>query len=211
MSSLIAAGNLIRDIAAWLQWIATYTANIALAVVLFLLLVRFLLDRFHSNPFSRFAFYARRPTDKWFYEIKSSQFYYPIKRALGFEPIWVLMLLAFVLLFFLLRALVSDVVLVLQCTGITLSYFGSGETLSAGKALIGTLLLCLIYFLMGLMTILVIHSWFGLFDRAAYWAGQRIYPLMRSLDSSGRLGPFLFLILFFVLNLLASAVLSAFF
>lgn len=211
MSSLITAGEFIRSLAGWLQLIATYVANIALAIAILLLLIRFLLDRFDMNPFGRFVYYARRPTDKWFYEIKGSQFYRPIKQALGFEPVWILLLLAFVLLFFLLRSLVDDVALVLNCLGITISRFGLGETLSAVQALLGTLLLSLIYFLMGLMTILVIYSWFGLFDRAAYWAGRRIYPILRSFDSSGRLGPMIFLLMFFLLSLIASAVLRAFF
>jgi hypothetical protein len=211
MSPLISAGEWIRLIAAWLQLIAHYAANIALALAILLLLIRFLVDHFDSNPFGRFAYYARRPTNKWFYEIKGSQFYRPVKQALGFEPIWVLLLLAFVLFFFLLRSLVDDVTLLLNCVGITLTRFGTGDTLSGVQGLIGTILLGLIYFLMGLMTILVINSWFGLFDRAAYWAGRRIYPLLRSFDSSGRLGPLIFLLLFFLLSLFAGAVLRAFF
>ena len=211
MSPLISAGEWIQWIAGSLQFVSHYVANVALALAILLLLVRFLVERFEINPFGRFAYYVRRPTEKWFYEIKGSQFYRPIKQALGFEPIWLLLLLAFVLLFFLLRGLIDDVVLLLNCIGITLMQFGQGKMLSGVQALIGTLLLGVIYFLMGLMTILVINSWFGLFDRAAYWAGRRIYPLLRSFDPSGRLGPMIFLLMFFLLSLFAGAVLRAFF
>lgn len=211
MSPLITAGELLRSLAVWLQLIAGYATTIALVIIIFLLLIRFLVERFNVNPFGRLVYYARRPTDRWFYEIKGSQFYQPIKRALGFEPVWVLLLLAFVLLFFLVRSLVDDVTLLLTCIGITLERFGAGDALGGVWALIGTVLLGLIYFLMALMTILVINSWFGLFDRAAYWAGRRIYPILRSFDSSGRLGPLVFLIMFFLLSLLAQAVARAFF
>lgn len=211
MSPLITAGQFLRTLADWLERIAGYVTTIALVIIIVLLLIRFLVERFNLNPFGRLTYYARRPTDRWFYEIKGSQFYQPIKRALGFEPVWVLLLLAFVLLFFLVRSLVNDVTLLLSCLGITLERFGAGDALAGLWASIGTVLLGLIYFLMALMTILVINSWFGLFDRAAYWAGQRIYPILRSFDSSGRLGPFVFLIMFFLLSLLAQAVVSAFF
>jgi len=158
MGPLIFAGEAIRSFAALLQTTATIVANIALAVAIALVLIRFLADRYNLNPFGRVVFYARRPTEKWFYGIKSSQFYHPIKQALGFEPIWIMLLLGFVILFFLLRSLISDVTLLLNCVGVTLTYFGGGDTISGFKALIGTLLLAIIYFLMALMTILVIHS-----------------------------------------------------
>ena len=211
MGPLIFAGEAIRSFAALLQTTATIVANIALAVAIALVLIRFLADRYNLNPFGRVVFYARRPTEKWFYGIKSSQFYHPIKQALGFEPIWIMLLLGFVILFFLLRSLISDVTLLLNCVGVTLTYFGGGDTISGFKALIGTLLLAIIYFLMALMTILVIHSWFGLFERAGFWAGRRIYPILLSFDPSGRLGPLIFLLAFLLLNLVAGAVQLAFF
>jgi hypothetical protein len=72
-------------------------------------------------------------------------------------------------------------------------------------------LLGIIYFVMALMTILVIHSWFGLFDRAGYWAGRRIYPILLSFDPTGRIGPLIFLLAFLLLGLVAGAVQAAFF
>lgn len=211
MSPLLTAGEFIRNLAFWLQYIAYYAINIALAVVIALLVIRFLIERFNLNPFGRLMYYVQRPTNRWFYEIKSSQFYHPIRQALGFDPVWVLLLLAFVMFFFLLRGLISDVTDLLISISLTLSYFGAGNMLTGGKALLGTVLLALIYFFMALMTILVINSWFGLFDRAAYWAGRRIYPILRTFDSSGRLGPLVFLLMFFLLGMLANAVKSIFF
>lgn len=186
-------------------------ANIALAVALGLILLRFVIEYFEISPFGKFAYYVRKPTNRWFYEIKESQFYYPLRRTFGFDPIWIMLLLAFVLLFFLLRGLIGDVVVFLGCISKTLVAFGVGDMVSAVKNLIGTLLLGLIFFLMGLMTILVIHSWFGLFDRAAFWAGQRIYPLLRSVDPSGQFGGLIFIVAFFLLSFVSQAVMVAFF
>jgi hypothetical protein len=211
MSPLITVAELFQFGAAWLQLSASYVANIALALALTLLLLRFLFDRFDVNPFGRLAFYVRRLTNPWFYGLKSSQFYQPLRQAFGFDPIYLLLLLAFVLFFFLLRGLVDYVVIMLNCVAITFKYFGLGNALAGGQALIGTVLLGLIYFLMALMTILVIHSWFGLFRQAAFWAGRRIYPLLYSFDRSGKIGPLIFILAFFLLSLLAAAVQSAFF
>jgi hypothetical protein len=204
-------GDSLIKLAAWLALVTDYVIQIALVIVIALLLIRLIVDRFDLNPFGRFAYYARRPTNKWFYEIKNSQFYQPLKQAFGFDPLWLLLLVAFALLFYLLRSVVQDVAILLQALGITLRTFGDGDFLLGMRALLGTVLLALIYFLMGLMTILVVNSWFGLFDRAAFWAGRRIYPILNSFDSSGRLGPLVFLLLFFLLGIAAAAVQSTFF
>jgi hypothetical protein len=211
MSPLTQAGDLFVTLAAWLALVTDYVIQIALVIVIALLVIRFIVDRLDLNPFGRLAYYARRPTNKWFYEIKNSQFYQPLKHAFGFDPLWLLLLVAFALLFYLLRSMVQDVAILLQALGITLRSFGAGETLLGARALLGTVLLALIYFLMLLMTILVINSWFGLFDRAAFWAGRRIYPILYSFDSSGRLGPLVFLLMFFLLGIAAAAVQSTFF
>lgn len=211
MSPLITAGRFFQNAALWLSNIAGMAANVALAVALGLILLRFVIEYFEISPFGKFAYYVRKPTNRWFYEIKESQFYYPLRRSFGFDPIWIMLLLAFVLLFFLLRGLIGDVVVFLGCISKTLVAFGVGDMVSAVKNLIGTLLLGLIFFLMGLMTILVIHSWFGLFDRAAFWAGQRIYTLLRSVDPSGQFGGLIFIVAFFLLSFVSQAVMVAFF
>jgi hypothetical protein len=211
MSPLLTISDYLKSLAGWLNAISQTAIYIGLAIALTLLLLRFLTDKLNFNPFSRFAYYARRPTEKWFYEIKGSQFYRPIRQALGFDPAYLLLLLAFVILFYLLNSLISFLVALLSFLSITLNAFGVGETVLGGRYLLGTVLLALLYFLMALMTILVIHSWFGLFDRPAHWAGRRIYPLLYSIDPSGKLGPFLFIILFLLLSFVAGAVQSIFF
>lgn len=211
MSLLLTISDFLKSLALGISAISKTAISIGLAIALTLLLLRFLTDKLNFNPFSRFAYYARRPTEKWFYEIKGSQFYRPIRQALGFDPAYLLLLLAFVLLFYLLYSLVSFLVALLGALSITLNAFGMGAPIEGGRYLVGTLLLATIYFLMALMTILVIHSWFGLFDRPAHWAGRRIYPLLYSIDPSGRLGPLLFIILFLLLGFAADAVQSIFF
>jgi hypothetical protein len=211
MSPLLTISDYLKSLAGWLSAISQTAIYIGLAIALTLLLLRFLTDKLNFNPFSRFAYYARRPTEKWFYEIKGSQFYRPIRQALGFDPAYLLLLLAFVILFYLLNSLISFLGALLSFLSVTLNAFGVGDAVAGGRYLLGTVLLALLYFLMALMTILVIHSWFGLFDRPAHWAGRRIYPLLYSIDPSGRLGPFLFIILFLLLSFVAGAVQSIFF
>lgn len=156
MSPLITAGRSLLTLAAWLTATTDLLIQIALGLVLVLLLIRFLVDKFNLNPFGRIAYYARRPTNKWFYEIKNSQFYQPLRQAFGFDPLWILLIVAFVLFFYLLRSLVQDVAILLSSIGYTLNYFGEGAMLQGVRAVIGTVLLAAIYFLMALMTILVI-------------------------------------------------------
>ena len=97
------------------------------------------------------------------------------------------------------------------CVSETLFHFGRGDTVAAPEPYWGPSLLGIIYFLMAIDD----HSgdpfWFGLFERAVYWAGRRIYPILQSFDSSGRLGPLIFILAFLLLSLVASAVQLAFF
>src|SRR5215510_11832470 len=151
MSPLITAGNLINSFAILLQTVAYYVANVALAVAIALVLIRFLADRYNLNPFGRLVYYTRRPTEKWFYEIKGSQFYRPIKQALGFEPIWVMLLLAFVILFFLLRGLVDYTTTPLAAARESMPYFRVRDTLFPGRALFAAALIGTIYFTMPLI------------------------------------------------------------
>lgn len=194
--------------------LGTYTdliIKIILAVFVVMVLIRYLLDRFSRNPFSKMAFYLRKPTNRWFHEVKNSQFYYPARQAFGFDPTWILLILGAACFFYLLSSLVSNVLMWLQSLGITLFHFGSGRSLAGVWALIGLGLLALIYFLMILMTILVINSWFGFFGKAAHWSGRKIYPLLASFDPSGRLGPVIFFVAFLLLSFVAGAVQAGFF
>ena len=105
MSPLIAAGEAIRSFAALLQLTATYLANIALAVAIGLVLIRFLVDRYNLNPFGRIVYYCAPTHGKMVLRDQKLANLPPIKQALGFEPIWLMLLLGFVILFFLLRSL----------------------------------------------------------------------------------------------------------
>mgnify|MGYP001000900791 CR=1 FL=1 len=211
MSSLNTAAKLLFEAARKLAEGTDWLIQVCLAIVIVLLLIRFLVDKFNLNPFGRLAYYARRPTNQWFYEVRNSQFYQPLRQMFGFDPAWLLLLIGFALLFYLLRGLVLDVVILLQCLSITLSHFGNDKLWLGGRGIIGMVLLTFIYFLMALMTLLVIYSWFGLFGRAAEWAGRRIYPIIYSFDPTGRLGPLVFLLGFFLLGFVAAAVQAAFF
>jgi hypothetical protein len=211
MSPLITVARYIMDVVGLLGLYSSLAIKIALGVFVALVLIRYLLDRFSKNPFGKLTFYLRKPTNKWFYEVKNSQFYYPARQAFGFDPSWLLLILGAACFFYLLSSLISQVLMWLQSVGVTLLYFGSGRTLAGVWALVGLVLLALLYFLMILMTILVINAWFGFFRNASVWAGRKIYPLLASFDPSGRLGPIIFFIAFLLLGFVAGAVQAGFF
>lgn len=211
MSPLNSAGVFLQNLAITLLLWTKTAANIALTVVVVLILIRVLVDKFGFNPFGRFVYYLCRPTNRWFYEVKSSPIYRPVKNLVRFEPSWLLLLLAAAVMYFLVRDLVENMLTWLHCVGVTLTFFGLGDAGGGIKALIGTALLTVIYVLITLMIILVIHSWFGLFDRWAYKAGRRIYPLIQKLDRNNRFGPFAFLIAFLLLGAASTIVLRGFF
>lgn len=211
MSLLSSAGQFLRNLVITLSVFTATALKLALLIAVVLILIRVLVDKYDFNPFGRLVYYLCRPTNRWFYEIRNSPIYRPVRNLVRFEPAWLLLLLAAAVMYFLVRDLVGDVLTWFWCLGRTLTAFGGGDTASGIKASIGTALLAVIYALTAMMTILVIHSWFGLFDRWAYKAGQRIYPLIHKLDREGRFGPFAFLIAFLLLGVLARIVLRGFF
>lgn len=206
MSPLVTAGEFIGRAAFWLQLVTQYAASLVLALAIIFLLIRYLSTRYDLNPFGRMVYYTRRITDRWFYAVKGSPLYRSIRPAVRFDPVWVLLLIAFVMLFLLVRSLLENMTAWLGCLGGTLMRFGLQDPQAGVGTVFGLAVLGLLYFLMGLMTILVINSWFGLFERWAYWAGRRIYPLLRSLDPKNKLGLWAFLVAFFLLSIIANAV-----
>jgi hypothetical protein len=205
-------------LAFYTEWLSRLVSNGAgfliyflMTLVIVLLLIRFIVEQFKLSPFGRVAFYATRPTDTWFRQAKSSQIYYAMKRALPFDPIWLLLLLGFAFFFYLLYMLAIDVALFLSALSSTFAYFANGRVGAGLQATLGTVLLFFLYFAMALMTILVINSFFGLFQRPARWAGNYIYPMISSFDRTGTLAPLIFILAFWLLGALASAVRIAFF
>ena len=141
--------------------------------------------------------------------------YYAFKKALQFEPVWLMMVLGLLLCYLLLPGAISLVAGFMQAVGTTLLNFGEGRVSAGVSALIGTVLLAVIYYLMLLMTVLVIHFFFGILQRQAERAGRLIYPLINlaldRFDRSGRFFPLFFLLLSFLLQFAASLIGRTFF
>lgn len=193
----------------WLN--AGWLNQLICLIVLGLIVVRYCTDRFNVNPFGRAAFYLRRPTDRWYSHVKRSSLYYPFRKALQREPVWLMMVLGLLLVFLMLPGLFSIIAGMLHAVGMTFFRFGNGQFGAGLLALVGTALLCFLYFVMLLLSVLVLHFFFGLLAKQAEWAGRRINPLIFRIDPSGRFFPIIFVLFSFAIQLLAGVVSRSFF
>ncbi|MGE0128585.1 MAG: hypothetical protein AB7U82_10940 [Blastocatellales bacterium] len=207
----ISLGNLLIDLAARISWIAGILVNITVGLLVILLLLRWIGDALDINPFGRLAYYLRKPTNDLVYYVRSSQFYFPLKQALKFDPTILMVLISVAIVWYVALGIIGYFNTVLVGLGRSINFLADGEVASGVSALIGTLLLAAIFFLMTLMTIVFINWISGRFNRAAYWSMHRISPLLRIFEFGGTLAGFSFLILYFVLQLAASAVIAVFF
>jgi hypothetical protein len=215
MSLLTKIGNWLADVVGWLLLHSQSIINWVCLVLLLLIAVRYLTDRFNVNPFGRLPFYLRRPTDRWFYYVKQSSIQAAARRAFQFDPIWLLMLVGVLLLYLILPSVIFPVIGTLQAIAATFFRFGAGNVSAGFSALLGTVALVLVYGLMVMMAILVLNSFFGVLERQARTAQKIIYPLITPvlfrIDSSGRLFPLFFLLFGILLQIIASKIGEAFF
>jgi hypothetical protein len=164
-----------------------------------------------ANPFGRLSYYLRKPTNDLIYYVRSSQFYFPLKQALKFDPTYLMVLIAMAIVWYVALSVIGYLNTVLGGLGQSLNMLAAGAVTRGVYTLIGTALLAAIFFLMTLMTIIFINWISGRFNRAAYWAMHRISPLLRIFEFGGAFAGFSFLILWLVLSLAASAVRVVFF
>jgi hypothetical protein len=207
----ISLGDMLIILAGWISWIAGYLINITVGALVILLLLRWVNDALGSNPFGRLSYYLRKPTNDLVYYIRSSQFYFPLKQALRFDPTYLLVLIAVAIVWYVALSVIGYLNTVLGGLGRSLNSLAAGNVAGGVKTLIGTLLLAVIFFLMTLMTIVFINWISGRFNRTAYWSMHRISPLLRIFEFGGAFAGFSFLILWLVLSFAASAVRAVFF
>ncbi len=207
----ISFGNLLIDLARLISTIASYLVNITVGLLIILLLLRWIADALDMNPFGRLSYYLRKPTNDLVYYVRSSQFYFPLKQALKFDPTILMVLISVAIVWYVALGIIGYFNTVLSGLGYSIIFLVAGEAARGIRTLIGTLLLAVIFFLMTLMTIVFINWISGRFNRAAYWSMTRISPLLRIFDFGGVLAGFSFLILYLVLSLAASAVSAVFF
>jgi hypothetical protein len=207
----ISLGDMLIILADWISRIARLLINITVGAVVIFLALRWLNDALGANPFGRLSYYLRKPTNDLVYYVRSSQFYFPLKQALKFDPTYLLVLIAVAIVWYVALSVIGYLNTVLGGLGASLKFLAAGDVARGVYTLIGTSLLAVIFFLMTLMTIVFINWISGRFNRAAYWSMHRISPLLRVFEFGGMFAGFSFLILWLVLSLAASAVGQVFF
>jgi hypothetical protein len=198
-------------LADWISWVAGRLINITVGALVILLLLRWATDALGANPFARFSYYLRKPTNDLVYYVRGSQFYFPLKQALRFDPTYLMVLIAMAVVWYVALSIIGYLNTVLRGLGGSLNLLAVGNVTRGVYTLIGTSLLAIIFFLMTLMTIVFINWISGGLNRAAYWSMNRISPLLRVFEFGGALAGFSFVILWIVLSLAASAVTAVFF
>ncbi len=185
--------------------------GLTIGLIVALLVVRVLSDAFKLNPFGRVYQNARRPTDELFSRMRSSRFYFPLKKSLGFDPTVVMVLVALAITWYVVYIAFNNLLTILQGLGGSLIEFGNGNVFTGASYLIGTSLLAVIFFLMTLMTIVFVNWIFGLLRRPSYWAMERLAPLLRVFEFGGIFTGWSFLILWLALSFAQIAVMAIFF
>jgi hypothetical protein len=207
----ISLGDMLTILADWISRIARLLINITVGAVVIFLALRWVNDALGSNPFGRLSYYLRKPTNDLVSYVRSSQFYFPLKQALRFDPTYLLVLIAVAIVWYVALSIIDYLNVVLRGLGGSLNLLAAGNVAGGVTTLIGTSLLAVIFFLMTLMTIVFINWISGRFNRAAYWSMHRISPLLRIFEFGGAFAGFSFLILWLVLSFAASAVRAVFF
>ena len=165
-------------LAGWISEAASYLIYITVGALVILLLLRWVSDALGANPFGRLSYYLRKPTNDLVYYVRSSQFYFPLKQALRFDPTYLLVLIALAIVWYVALSIIGYSNTVLRGLGGSLNLLAEGNVARGVYTLIGTSLLAVIFFLMTLMTIVFINWISGRFNRAAYWSMHRISPLL---------------------------------
>lgn len=207
----ISLGEMLRILADRIGFAAGILVKVTVGAVILLLLLRWITEALNTNPFGRLIYYLRKPTNELVYYIRSSQFYFPLKQALKFDPTYLMALIAVAIIWYVALSIIGYLTTVLSGLGMSLDLLAVGNVTRGVYTLIGVLLLAVIFFLMTLMTIIFINWISGRFNRAAYWSMHRLNPLLRIFEFGGALAGFSFVILWIVLSLAANAVAAVFF
>jgi hypothetical protein len=205
-SPLATLGKYVINFAQFIDLATTYVFGAIIAVVVALLLLRFITDALRLNPFSRFAYYATRPTNELLRNMRNSRFYFPLKRALGFDPAILMLFVATAILCYVAYVVISYLVTLLWGLAGTLIALDQGHFFNGVRFLIGTVLIAAVFYLLALMTIVFVNWLFGLLSRPAYHALERIAPLLRIFEFGGIFAGWSFLILWIALTFAATAI-----
>lgn len=205
------AGMLLLRLAETISGVARLAIGVVVGVIIALLIVRWLIDAMNVNPFGKVVYYLRRPTDDLLAYAHSSRFFYPMKRALKFNPAILMAIIAMAIVWYVSLMLVGNLTLILSDLAVCLDAFSSGRTFNGVMYLVGTLLMVAVFFLMGMMTLIFVNWVSGLFERPAFWAERKLAPLLRYFEFGGTYAGWGFVILWLTLYLASIIVQSSFF
>ncbi len=204
-------GRLIVDMVGRLRDFVQVAIGVTIAIVVVFLILRVLTDLLKLNPFGRIYHTLRRPSDELIYRMRSSRFYHPLKKSLGFDPSILMVLVSLAILWYVVSSMIYNLLSVMEYLGLSLIFFGTGSIFKGARFLIGSLLLAAIFFLMSLMTIVFVNWIFGLLKRASYWAMERLAPMLKIFEFGGIFTGWSFVILWIALSFAAFAVTAVFF
>lgn len=210
MNAFTSAGNLVIGLARLINDAGGYIFGAIILAVVIVILLRVIADALKLNPFGKFAYYATKPANVLIGNMRQSRFYYPLKRAFGFDPAILMILIATAILGYVVYTMIGYLNVFLIGSGNTLFAFGNGQPLTAGKYLLGMLLIVAIFFLLALMLIIFVNSLFGMLKKAAAFAYRRIAPLLQIFEFGGMFAGWSFLILWIALTFAAQAVMAIF-
>ncbi len=194
-----------------LQRLVRLGIGVTIAVILGLLLFRYIPSILKLNPFGRTSQAFHRPTNEMIYHMRRSRFYSPLRRTLGFDPSVLMVLIALAILWYVLTGVLQNLFFIIQGIGLTLTEFGAGAIFSGVRYLIGSAILAVIFFLMGMMTIVFVNWLFGLLHNIAGWSLNRLAPLLNIFEFGGAFAGWSFMILWIALSFAATAVEAVFF
>lgn len=204
-------GSYITYSVAVLQQYTTLLIQIAVTLMIGLVLLRLITDWTRMNPFGRFYHALRKPTESMIYNMRTSQFYFPLKQSLGFDPSSLMLLIASAISGYVIYIVLRDFYMVLLGLGQSLSAFSHGSIFTGIRYAVGTMLLAVIFFLMAMMTLVFVNWIFGLLSRYARWAMERLAPLLKIFEFGGAFAGFSFLFLWIALTFAYVAVSAIFF
>lgn len=204
-------GEVLLDVVEKIREFVPLVIGVTLAIVVTLLILRLVADLLKLNPFGRIYQSVHEPTNGVIDQMRSSRFYHPLKRSLGFDPAILMVLVALAILWYVVSGVINNLLFVIQGFGSSLISFSNGNFFRGASYLIGSLLLAALFFLMALMTIVFVNWIFGLFRSAAYWAMERLAPLLRIFEFGGAFAGWSFLILWIAISFATAAVIAVFF
>ena len=206
LSPLILAGEYILFAAQLVGQLSWYVYIAIVVVVVALLVAHYLTDVLRLNPFGRVAYHANRPARMLLENMRRSRLYYPLRRALKFDPAVLMLLIGTAIICYVVSLVIGYLLALMSGVGRSLIAFGDGYVFNGVRYLVGTVLLAVIFYLLALMLIVFVNWIFGLLSRAAYRALERIGPLLHIFEFGGVFRGWSFLILGIALSFAASAV-----